>query len=125
MKTDPNCIFCKIIAGTIPADHVYQDEHFVAFLDIKKLSVGHTLVIPKEHHRWAWDVPNAGAYFEVVRKIALAQKKAFGVEMIVCKIIGDEVPHSHIHLIPDKETEKRFDKNDMAGNATKIQAALE
>ncbi|HAO64799.1 TPA: HIT family protein [Candidatus Taylorbacteria bacterium] len=95
-----NCIFCKIVNGQTPSHPVYEDEKFLAFLDIRPQSPGHTLVIPKEHFRWVWDVPNIGEYFEIVKRIALAQKKAFDVEQVICKIVGEEVPHAHIWLIP-------------------------
>ncbi len=81
-----DCIFCKIVNGEIPSNKVYEDEKFLAFLDINPLSPGHTQVIPKEHYRWVWDVPNIGEYFEVVKKIAKAQKKAFNVERVRSQI---------------------------------------
>jgi histidine triad (HIT) family protein len=118
-----NCIFCKIVKGEIPAYKVYEDEKFLAFLDIRPLSPGHALVIPKTHYRFVWDVPNAGEYFEVAKKIALAQKKAFNVDSIIGKIVGEEIPHAHIWVIPNKELTKG-DKNDFTGNAEKIKAAL-
>jgi len=65
--TGPNCIFCKIVKGEIPAYKIYEDENFLAFLDINPQSPGHTQVIPKRHYRWVWDIPNVGAYFEVVK----------------------------------------------------------
>ena len=86
-----NCIFCKIINKEIPAEVVYEDSDFLAFLDIRPLSPGHTLIIPKQHYRWVWDVPNAGAYFEVAKKIALAQKKTFNIDSVIAKIVGEEV----------------------------------
>ena len=55
---------------------------FLAFLDIRPLNKGHTLIIPKKHYRWVWDVPNVGEFFEVARKIALAQKKAFNANIL-------------------------------------------
>ncbi len=118
-----NCIFCKIVAGTIPSHKVYEDADFLAFLDINPRSPGHTLVIPKSHYRWVWDVPNTGAYFEMAKKIALAQQKAFSTDMILCRVTGEEVPHAHIWILPD--TEKTIgDKKDFAGNAEKIKSAL-
>ncbi len=120
--TDPNCIFCKIVNGEIPAYKVYEDDDFLAFLDINPQSPGHTQVIPKKHYRWVWDIPNAGAYFEVVKKIALAQKKAFGTDFILSKIIGDEVLHAHIWVFPDSKISG--DKKDFEGNAEKIRKAL-
>jgi histidine triad (HIT) family protein len=120
---EPNCIFCKIVAGTIPAHKIHEDNEFLAFLDIRPLSPGHTLVIPKEHHRWVWDVPEAGRYFEIARKIALAQRKAFETEMILSKIYGEEVPHAHIWVYPSDAVSG--DKMDFAGNADKIRQALQ
>ncbi|HEU5114166.1 MAG TPA: HIT domain-containing protein [Candidatus Paceibacterota bacterium] len=113
-----NCIFCKIVAGEIPGHKVYEDADFVAFLDIHPRSPGHTLVIPKKHYRWVWDVPNVGAYFEAARKVALAQRKAFGTDMVLSKVFGEEVPHAHIWIYPDETIQG--DKKDFAGNAEKI-----
>lgn len=116
------CIFCKIVSGEIPSHKVYEDEQFLAFLDIHPQTSGHVQVIPKEHHRWVWDVPNPGKYFEVAQKIALAQRKAFGTEFVLSKIVGDEVPHAHIWVFPSNEAQG--DKNDFAGNAEKLRKAL-
>jgi histidine triad (HIT) family protein len=116
------CIFCKIIAGEIPATKIYEDENYLAFLDIHPQSPGHAQVIPKTHYRWVWDVPNAGAYFEVVKKIAQAQQKAFGTDWILSRIIGDEVPHAHIWVFPSDEA--KGDKNNLSENAEKIRQAL-
>lgn len=119
-----NCVFCKIVKSEIPSQKVYEDEDFLAFLDIRPESPGHSLVVPKEHYRWVWDVPKdkIGKYFEVAHNIANAQRKAFEVEMIVSKIVGEEVPHAHIRLVPDWKT--RGDKNDFEGNAEKIKRFL-
>ncbi len=119
---ETNCIFCKIIAGEIPCDKIYEDNDFFAFLDIHPASVGHTLIVPKRHYRWLWDVPNVGPYFEFAKKIALAQQKAFGQEAIWVGVKGDEVPHSHVSIMPHSDT--IGDKKDFAGNATKIRVAL-
>ena len=117
-----NCIFCKIVSGEIPSYKVYEDDNYLAFLDINPQSPGHTQIIPKEHFRWVWDTPNTGEYFEVAKKIALAQQKAFGTDFILSKIIGDEVPHAHIWVFPSKEVEG--DKKDFEGNAKKIIESL-
>jgi len=116
------CIFCRIVSRELPAHIVYEDPDFVAFLDIHPQSPGHTLIIPRQHYRWVWDVEHAGMYFEVARKIALAQRKAFGTDFIVSKIVGDEVPHAHIWVFPHKDTPG--DASDFAGNKEKIIAAL-
>jgi histidine triad (HIT) family protein len=117
-----DCVFCKIVKKEIPAHIVYEDEDFLAFLDIRPESPGHTLIIPKEHYRWVWDVPNLGEYFEAAGKIARAQRKAFGQEKIVSRIVGEEIPHAHIWLIPDWAA--KGDKMDFEGNKNKIIAAL-
>ena len=119
---DPNCIFCKIVAGEIPSRKIYEDNSFLAFIDINPRSPGHSLVIPKDHYRWVWDVPDAGAYFEVSKKIALAQQKAFGTEEIWVRITGEEVPHAHIWVLPATHTPG--EKTDLDGNAEKIRQKL-
>ena len=115
-----SCIFCKIVTGEIPATKVYEDDNFLAFLDIRPMGPGHTQVIPKQHYRWVWDVPNAGELFEVAKKIALAQKKAFGADIIHLQIYGEEVAHAHIWVWP----ESTGDEKDFDGNANKIIQAL-
>jgi len=104
---DDRCIFCKIIKGEIPSYKIYEDENFLAFLDINPQSPGHTQVIPKKHYRWVWDLPeedrapgNIGDYFRVVQKISVAQQKAFNTNFILSKIVGDEVEHAHIWVFP-------------------------
>lgn len=115
-----DCIFCKIVKKEIPANIIYEDESFLAFLDINPLAKGHTQVIPKEHYRWVWDVLNCGEFFEVVKKIALAQKKAFNAKIIRSQIYGEEVPHAHIWVWPEVPGEKK----DFAENAKKIVSAI-
>jgi histidine triad (HIT) family protein len=111
-----NCIFCKIAKKEIPAHIVYEDENFVAFLDINPQSPGHVQVIPKKHCRWVWQVPNVGEYFEVVKKIALAQQKAFNTEWILSKVVGEDVEHAHIWVFPAVKGNLK----DFEGNAEKI-----
>jgi histidine triad (HIT) family protein len=122
MNTQENCIFCKIVAGEIPAHKVYEDDNFLAFLDISPQSPGHTQIIPKDHYRWVWDVPNVGEYFEVARKVAKALQKAFDTDFVLSKIVGDEVSHAHIWVFPNDKMEG--DKKDFEGNAAKIIEAL-
>lgn len=118
-----SCIFCKIIKKEIPAEIVYEDDNFFAFLDINPQSPGHTQVIPKDHYRWVWDVPNVGEYFEVVKKIAKAEQRAFNTDWILSKIVGDEVLHAHIWVFPNPEI--KGDRKDFASNAEKIRKNLE
>ncbi|MEX2013409.1 MAG: HIT domain-containing protein [Parcubacteria group bacterium] len=116
------CIFCKIVKREIPSYKVYEDENFLAFLDINPQSPGHAQIVTKKHYRWVWDVPNVGAYFEVVRKIAKAQQKAFGTDFILSKIIGDEVEHAHIWVYPNPNISG--DKKNFEGNAEKIRGFI-
>lgn len=105
MSTD--CIFCKIVSGTIPSTKVYEDADCLAFLDISPIVKGHTLVIPKPHHETISDVPVAllGKVIAAVQKVVLAQKKgikADGVNVAQANgsIAGQVVPHLHFHIIP-------------------------
>ena len=138
--TDSNCIFCKIVNGEIPSYKVYEDDNFLAFLDINPLGPGHVQVIPKKHYRWVWDLPSdgeptsaeatAGKYFEVVRKIALAQKKAFDADIVRSQIYGEDVSHAHIWVWPEidgnppSQSFGGASKKDFEGNAEKIRQAL-
>ncbi|MBI2151163.1 HIT family protein [Candidatus Woesearchaeota archaeon] len=93
-----NCIFCKIVQGDIPALKVYEDDNFFAFLDIRPLNKGHTLLIPKSHYRWLWDVKDD--YSKLANKIASAIKLAFETDYVQALVVGEEVHHAHLHLIP-------------------------
>ncbi|MCC6290708.1 HIT domain-containing protein [Candidatus Nomurabacteria bacterium] len=120
---DSNCVFCKIVKKEIPAHIVYENESFLAFLDINPQSPGHVQVIPKQHHRWVWDVPNVGEYFETVRKIAKAQQKAFGIEGVWSRVTGEDVSHAHIWIFPDPRLAVG-DKTDLETNAKLLRALL-
>ncbi len=95
-----DCIFCKIVKGEIPSYKVYEDANFMAFLDIRPLTKGNCLVIPKKHYHWVYEVPDFGEYFEVAKKVGLSAKKAFSAEWISFLTLGLEVPHAHIRVIP-------------------------
>ncbi|MDE2213064.1 MAG: HIT domain-containing protein [Patescibacteria group bacterium] len=118
-----NCVFCKIVAGEIPSTKVYEDDAYLAFLDIRPQAPGHTLIIPKQHYRWVWDVPNVGEYFERVRSIALALQSSFGTEEVHCRVIGEEVPHAHVWVYP-APNKARGAKDAFSENAERIRAAL-
>lgn len=102
-----NCIFCKIIAGDIPASKIYEDEQFIAILDVHPVSKGHLMLIPKEHHDRIYNVPEelAKAYLPVANKLAKAMKKAFMAQNIVYQVWGEDVLHAHLHLIPRYEND--------------------
>lgn len=98
-----DCIFCKIAKGEIPSYKVYEDENFLAFLDVFPRTKGHTLVIPKKHYRWVYDVPNFGEYWEVARKVALKVQKKLQSKFVSFVTYGVDVPHAHIHILPNGE----------------------
>lgn len=104
---DPNCIFCKILAGSIPANKVYEDEHVFAFLDIQPLADGHAMVIPRGHWRMVEDMPTeqGAAVFAAVQKISKAVRDATGALSTTVGInngpeAGQVVPHVHVHIVP-------------------------
>ncbi len=94
------CIFCQIVAGELPSYKVYEDDKYLAFLDIFPMCEGHTLVIPKKHYDHVWDVEEVGEYFEVVRKLALHMRQAMEISHVDSTILGRGVSHAHIHLKP-------------------------
>ena len=104
----PDCIFCKIAKGEISSGKVYEDKDFLAFLDINPLNPGHTLVIPKKHFRWTWDVPNFGEYWEVARKVAKGIMKALKAPMVQFLTHGTDIDHAHIWVVPVFEGEGGF-----------------
>jgi histidine triad (HIT) family protein len=96
------CVFCKIIANEIPAAKIYEDEKCLAFLDIKPVSPGHVLLIPKEHYQTMADTPDdLVAYLYIKAKELMVKiKKAAGADYVALSVAGTDVPHFHIHLIP-------------------------
>jgi histidine triad (HIT) family protein len=117
-----DCVFCKIIAGEIPSYKIYEDTNFLAFLDINPKGVGHVQVIPKKHYRWVWEIPEAGEYFEIVKKIAIAQQKAFDTKLIRSQIYGEEIPHAHIWVWP--ENTSIGNKENLEENLAKIKKEI-
>lgn len=95
-------IFNKIIKGEIPCYKIAEDENHLAFLDISPLTKGHTLVIPKKSTDYIFDIEDAdlGNLIVFAKKVAQAVKAAIPCMKIGVSIIGLEVPHAHIHLIP-------------------------
>lgn len=95
-------IFTRIINGEIPCYKITENEHCIAFLDIQPVSKGHTLIVPKEEVDYLFDLPDE-TYTELhlfAKKVAFALRKAVPCERICTAVIGMEVPHAHIHLIP-------------------------
>ncbi len=104
-------IFSRIIAGEIPCYKVAENEKFFAFLDINPLVKGHTLVVPKQEVDYIFDLSDEdlAAMHVFAKKIARAIEKAFPCKKVGETVIGLEVPHAHIHLIPiQKESDMLF-----------------
>ena len=95
-------IFSRIVAGEIPCYKVAENEHFFAFLDINPLVKGHTLVIPKREVDYIFDLDDdeTAQYHVFAKKIAIAIGKAFPCKKVGMTVLGLEVPHAHIHLVP-------------------------
>ena len=102
-----DCIFCKIVAGEIPASKVYEDDHFLAFLDISQVTPGHTLVIPKKHARNLLEMtPDETAdLFNVVSTVTkkvenATQPQGMNIISNMEEIAGQSVFHTHVHILP-------------------------
>lgn len=95
-------IFSKIIAGDIPCYKVAEDDKFFAFLDINPVNWGHTLVVPKQEIDYIFDIDDEqiGKMMIFAKKVAEAIKKAIPCRKVGMAVLGLEVPHAHIHLIP-------------------------
>ncbi|HBM46213.1 MAG: Histidine triad (HIT) protein [Parcubacteria group bacterium GW2011_GWF2_38_76] len=105
--TNNDCVFCKIVAGEIPAEKIYEDEDLFAFLDITPINAGHTLIIPKKHYENLFELPD-----DILKKISIklrdlgaSVKEAMNAEGLNIGMnnrpaAGQIVPHAHFHLIP-------------------------
>ena len=95
-------IFSKIVSGEIPSYKVAEDDRFYAFLDINPLAKGHTLVIPKREVDYFFDLSDdeIAAMQVFAKRVALAIKKSFACVKVGQAVLGLEVPHAHIHLVP-------------------------
>jgi histidine triad (HIT) family protein len=95
-------IFTRIVNGEIPCYKVAEDDHFLAFLDINPLAMGHTLVIPKKETDYIFDIANQEytGLFLFAKRVAKAVEKVVPCKRIGIAVLGLEVPHAHIHLVP-------------------------
>lgn len=126
-------IFSKIINGEIPCYKIAEDDNYFAFLDIRPLNAGHTLVVPKKETDYIFDLEDEELKGLIVfaKKIAIAIKKSIECERIGMTVIGLEVPHTHIHLSPinsvhdlDFRNTKEISKERMQEIAEKIKSNL-
>lgn len=109
-------IFTKIIKGDIPCYKVYEDNKTFAFLDIHPVQPGHVLVVPKKQVEFVWDLEEEDyrALMETVRRMAVHVRDALNTPYVGSKVIGVDVPHAHIHLIPFSETSQLRLEPDMS-----------
>jgi histidine triad (HIT) family protein len=95
-------IFTKIIKGEIPSHKIYEDDKTFAFLDIHPKTPGHTLIVPKKQVEFLWDLED-GDYLTVmttVKKVARHIREVTGAKYVGMQVIGEEVPHVHVHVFP-------------------------
>jgi histidine triad (HIT) family protein len=102
-----NCIFCKITARKIPSDIIYENDHVMAFLDIRPITKGHALIVPKAHHESLFDTPEKtlAELVAVAKKVGAAAKQAVNADGINLGMnngaaAGQVVMHAHLHVIP-------------------------
>jgi histidine triad (HIT) family protein len=120
-------IFSKIIAGEIPSYKIAENEYCFAFLDINPLSEGHTLVVPKKEVDYLFDLDNE-TYLQLMqftKQVAIAIKKAVPCKRITSVVLGFEVPHAHIHLIPaQSEREVNFSNSKIKFSKEEFEATV-
>lgn len=109
-------IFSRIIAGELPSYKIAEDEKFFAFLDINPITWGHTLVVPKQETDYFFDLedPQIGDMMIFAKRVAAAIKEAIPCKKVGMAVLGLEVPHAHIHLVPLKSEGDMDFKNKIA-----------
>lgn len=125
-------IFGKIIRKEIPATIIYEDQQFLSFMDINPASKGHILLIPKEQYAWMQDAPDEliKTIFVKAKEFMLVLKKALGCDYVQVSVVGNEVPHFHVHLIPRMHNENihdphvKYEHDEMQLIANKIIAEI-
>jgi histidine triad (HIT) family protein len=112
MKTDENCLFCRIVSGKVPSAKVYEDERIIAFLDISPVNEGHTLVVPKSHSRNMLEdnIDDLKAIMQAVQYVAKAVMQAtgaggFNLMVNTNREAGQVVYHTHFHIVPRHEND--------------------
>ena len=134
------CLFCEVVERKVPAEVVYEDGNSLAFLDHRPLFVGHTLLIPKEHHETLSDLPSqlVEPLFATAQTIARAVQSAFdaqGTFVAMNNIVSQSVPHLHIHVVPRRRKDglrgffwprtKYEDQAEMAKAGARLRTVLE
>ncbi|MEK7594206.1 MAG: HIT family protein [Patescibacteria group bacterium] len=107
-------LFTKIIKGEIPSHKIYEDEKTFVFLDIYPVHVGHVLVIPKKQVEFVWDLDDETyqAVMATAKKVASRLKEVVGARYVGSKVVGVDVPHAHVHIIPFNSVDELAHKPD-------------
>lgn len=117
-------IFSRIIAGEIPSYKIAENEHFYAFLDVFPLVPGHVLVVPKNEIDFIFDAPDLllREWLLFAKPIALAIQKAFPCKRVGLSVIGLEMPHAHLHLVPINEADDlNFTRDKLKPTASQLE----
>jgi histidine triad (HIT) family protein len=135
-----DCLFCRIVAGDEPAQFVFEDETCVAFLDVRPLFPGHSLLLPREHHETLWDLPDEllAPLFKNAKTLSSAVREAMGAQgafVAINNVVSQSVPHLHVHIAPRNRKDglrgffwprRKYGSDDEAAQvAAKIRAVLE
>jgi len=114
-RMSKDSIFTKIVKGEIPCHKVYEDENTLAFLDIHPIQPGHTLVIPKKQVEFVWDLDDDvyQAVMATTKKVAQRLRDVTGKPYVGEQVVGIDVPHAHVHLIPFSNTAEFRNRPDM------------
>ena len=114
-------IFTKIVQGELPCHKIYEDDNYLSFLDVRPIRTGHSLVIPKKEVDYIFHLEDneLSSLMKVAKKVAIAIEKEIPCKRIGMTVIGIEVPHTHIHLLPiDGVGDIDFSKAKMADSAS-------
>jgi len=105
MEEEKDCIFCKIARGEVPAEKIYEDDNFFAIKDINPEVEGHTLLIPKRHYKTILDVPSTlgTEMLDALKKTSFKLIEETSAESINLAVVGEDVPHYHLHILPRKK----------------------
>jgi histidine triad (HIT) family protein len=111
-------LFTKIINGEIPSHKIYEDDQTLAFLDIYPSMPGHTLVVPKQQIETIWDLEDSdyAALLATVQKVARHLRDQLPQQYVGVKVVGVDVPHAHVHLVPFDTAEEYARPNDMTAD---------
>ncbi len=139
-NTVPDCLFCRIVAGTVPAHVVLADDITVAFLDTRPVFKGHVLVVPRAHYVTLADLPAGliGPLFTRVQRVSAAVPAAFGAQgtfVAENNVVSQSVPHLHVHVVPRTKGDglrgffwprtKYANDDEAAGYARKLREVLD